>query len=92
MRLLQEFKPLIIIAAALLIVLCLWAIPMLIHHGTVISKERIPQVVSRSRDGVVRTVPEAYYITIESWSGDQVTFRCSEDQFIKNIVGEKYSS
>ena len=85
MRLLQEFKPLIIIAVALIIVLCLWAVPMLIHHGTVISKERIPQVVSRSRDGTIRTVPEAYYITVES-------FRCSEDQFIKNIVGEKYSS
>lgn len=85
-------KVIVFLVVIAVIAVILWIVPAITHRGIVTGKERIPATRHYNADGTTRTTPEAYYITVESWSGDQVTFRCSEDQFIKNIVGEKYSS
>lgn len=85
-------KVIVFLVVIAVIAVILWIVPAVTHRGIVTGKERIPATRHYNADGTTRTTPEAYYITVESWSGDQVTFRCSEDQYTKNTVGEKYSS
>ena len=92
MRLLQDLRPVMILAAFGAVVLFLWVLPAMIHHGTVVEKERIPATIHRNADGTIRTTVDAYYITIQKRSGEQSTFRVSEETFNHNTVGEKYSS
>lgn len=88
----ERYKPLLILVIIALVITLLWIVPAVTHRGIVTGKERIPATRHYNADGTFRTTAEAYYITVKLRSGDKITFRCSEDQFIKNIVGEKYSS
>lgn len=86
----SELKPLIILAAFLVVLMGLVISSALRHHGIVTGKERIPATRHINADGIYRTSIEAYYITVQKHSGEQVTFRVSEATFNTNRIGDKY--
>lgn len=88
----EKYKPLIILAAASIVLIGLWVIPAITHRGTVTGKERIPGARHTNADGSVRVTVDAYYITVEKHSGERVTFRVSEQNYNEAKIGEKYSS
>lgn len=86
----EKYRPLIILAAASIVLIGLWVIPAITHRGTVTGKERIPGARYNNADGSVRVTVDAYYITVEKHSGEQKTFRVSEQEYNINTVGGKY--
>lgn len=88
----EKYRPLIILAAAAIVLIGLWVIPAITHRGIVTRKERIPATRHYNADGTFRTTAEAYYITVQMKSGDTVKFRVSEQDFNGAKVGEKYSA
>ena len=86
MRLLQDLRPVMILVAFGAVVLFLWVLPAVIHHGTVVNKECIPQTVHRYTDGTTRTTPAAYFVTVQKRNGERKTYRVSEEEYMKTIV------